>query len=190
MALASLRFDAGKHLAETRQGFVIYNGAPSRFHEWEFRTRIKYDAVKDDDKKRKETVSSIVDSLDGDAATTAMDIGVAALMAEDGIEKLIERLKAKALPKLQSEAKELYRVGHEKDGLLSRQRGESMELYTARRIRWWKKLKSMDTTYTLSDTTLGELMLDACEVNQDGEVTCHDFDAKQFGCGKDCYCAA
>ena len=166
MSLASLCSDAGKHLAETRQGYVIYNGAPSRFHEWEFRTRIKYDAVKDDDKKRKEAVSCIVDSLDGDAATTAMDIGVAALMAEDGIDKLIERLQAKAFPKLQSEAKELYRVGHEKDGMLSRQRGESMELYTARRIRWWKKLKSIDTTYTLSDTTLGELMLDAAKLTK------------------------
>ena len=71
------------------------------------RTRIKYDAVKDDDKKRKEAVSNIVDSLDGDAATIAMDIGVNALMAEDGIDKLIERLQAKAFPKLQSEAKEL-----------------------------------------------------------------------------------
>ena len=106
MALASLRFDAGKHVNETRQGYVIYGGAPSRLHEWEFRTKIKYDAVKDDDKKHKKAVSNIVDSLDGDAATIAMDIGVDALMAEDGIEKLIERLKAKAFLKLQTDAKE------------------------------------------------------------------------------------
>ena len=41
-----------------------------------------------------------------------------------------------------------------------------MELYTARRIRWWKKLKSMDGSYTLSDTMLGELMLDAAKLTK------------------------
>ena len=66
-------------------------------------------------------------------------------MPEDGIEQPIQKVQAKAFPKLNSEAKELYRVGHETDGILSRQGGEeSMGQYTARRIRWWKKLKSMD----------------------------------------------
>ena len=41
-----------------------------------------------------------------------------------------------------------------------------MELYTARRIRSWKKLKSMDSSYTLSDTILGELMLDAAKLTK------------------------
>ena len=85
MALASLKFEQSREMDETRQGYVIYNGAPSRFHEWEFRTMMKHMATQDDDKKRNETTAQIIDSLRGDAATLAMDLGAETLMKKDGI---------------------------------------------------------------------------------------------------------
>ena len=167
MALASLRFDNNREIEESRQGFVIYGGAPSRFHEWEFRTMLKFKAIADDDdKKRREVTASVIDSLRSDALTEATDIGVDKLMQPEGIPTLVAALKAKAFPKLQSEAKELYKLGHETTGVLARQHGESMLNYAQRRRRWWSKLQSMDNTFTLSTHTLGELMLDAAKLNK------------------------
>ena len=151
---------------ETRQGMFIYDGAPSRYNEWEFRTMLKWEAVKDDDRKRREITSSIVDSLRGDASQAAMDLGRERLMAEDGVPQLASALLAAAFPKQKSEAKDLYKAGHNEAGVLSRQRGESMVNFVSRRRRWWMKLKTMDSTIELSTHTLGELMLDAARLGK------------------------
>ena len=46
MAVASLTYDAGLAVEETKSGFFVYDGAPSRFHEWEFRAGIRYQSAK------------------------------------------------------------------------------------------------------------------------------------------------
>ena len=129
MAFLSLRFDARADVDETRQGMFIYDGSASRYHEWEFRTLLKWEAVREDDKKRREITSSIVDSLRGDASQVAMDLGRETLMSKDGVQKLASALMTIAFPKQKSEAKELYKAGHNDSGMLSRQRGESMVNY-------------------------------------------------------------
>ena len=126
MALSALRFDARSEVDESRQGMLIHDGPASRYHECEFRTMLKWESVKDDDKKRREITSSIVDSLRGDASQVAMDLGREILMSKDGVQKLASALMTMAFPKQKSEAKELYKAGHNESGLLSRQRGESM----------------------------------------------------------------
>ena len=57
-------------------------------------------------------------ALRGDAYLIAIDIGRAALMADDGIPKLVAALLLNAFPQQKSEAKELYRAGHAEQGLL------------------------------------------------------------------------
>jgi hypothetical protein len=95
-----------------------------------------------------------------------MDIGRAALMADDGIPKLVAALLLNAFPQQKSEAKELYRAGHAEQGLLARQRGESIHSFVSRRRRWWIKLTTMDNTIRLSTETLGELMLDCARLGK------------------------
>ena len=70
-------------------------------------------------------------------------------------------------PFSRAEAKTLFKSGHKTKGLLSRQSGEPMSSYVSRRRRWWKKLKHMDSSVGLSDTVLGDLMLEASGLKED-----------------------
>ena len=97
----------------------MYDGAPTRFYEWEFRTNIRMKATNDDDINK--TMSQIVESLRGEAAMIAMDVGLTELMKPTGLEQLVEAMKKHVFPQARAEAKELYRVGHKTGGILSRQ---------------------------------------------------------------------
>ena len=50
MALSSLKFDASNVVTENRGGYLIYDGSPEKFHEWEFRTEMRVKTAKKDDK--------------------------------------------------------------------------------------------------------------------------------------------
>jgi len=105
MAISSLRYDAKADVDETRQGIQIYSGESSRYHEWEFRTMLEIDSSNGEEKRRKEITSQVVKALRGDAYRIAMDIGREALMAEDGVPKLVAALLLNAFPQQKSEAK-------------------------------------------------------------------------------------
>merc|ERR1712146_643863 len=111
----------------TRDGMPIYDGTASEFHDWMFRTEVKWAAA---DKKDKPAVmSNIFEGLRGDAQNIAKDIGVTDLLADDGYQKLIEALRKNIFPKKLAEAKVLYKHGHKTKGVLSRQPSEPMALY-------------------------------------------------------------
>ena len=76
MALASLRFDVNKHIEESRQGYIIYDGRASGFEDWKFRTECKIEAAHDDEKERRKITGQIIDSLRGDARQQAMDLSL------------------------------------------------------------------------------------------------------------------
>ena len=106
MALSSLRYDANSHIQETKGGVFVYDGTASRFHEWEFRTLMRSGSSKAEDLPR--TVNSIVESLRGEAASVAMDVGIAKLISADGIKDLVEAMRKHVFPQARAEAKELY----------------------------------------------------------------------------------
>ena len=166
MAVASLSYDASLAVEETKSGFFVYDGAPSRFHEWEFRAGIRYQSAKEEDKHR--ALSSIVEALRGEAALVAMDVGMATLMDTKmtGFDELLKAMTARVFPQAQAEAKELYQVGHKHRGPLSRQAAEPMISFVSRRRRWWAKLKKLDPTVDLSTSLLGDLMLDAANLGK------------------------
>ena len=181
MALQSLRFDAYSNVSETRGGVYIYDGAASRFHEWEFRTTVRKNATKKEELPK--AVNSIVESLRGDAAQVAMDLGPEKLAEEDGIKQLIDAMRHRVFPLARQEAKELYRAGHSRKGHLSRQPTESTINFTSRRRRWWKELKKMDPSISLSDSILGDLMLESAGLTEDQQKmvltstgNCRDFE--------------
>ena len=74
MALASLRYSEHSVVEENRSGVFIYDGSAAKFHEWEFRTGMRWSSTKDEDKAQ--TMNKIVEALRGDAAQIAMDLGV------------------------------------------------------------------------------------------------------------------
>ena len=81
-----------------------------------------------------------------------------------GISKLIEAMRTMVFPSKKAEAKELYRAGHMQNGMLSRQKGESMMTCISRRRRWWKLLKRVDDQVYISDEVLGDLLLDSASI--------------------------
>ena len=84
-----MRYDYTGTIEETKGGVFIYDGTPSMFHEWEFRTTVRWGSCKADD--RMKTMSTIIESLLGEASLVAMDIGMTALMTEEGCETLLRR---------------------------------------------------------------------------------------------------
>ena len=140
-----MRYDYNGDVLETKGGMFIYDGTPSRFYEWQFRTSIRWSSVDHEDKQK--TMSKIIDSLRGEAALVAMDVGMDELMTVDGMDKFVAAMKKHVFPLPRAEAKELYKIGHKVNGVMSRQTGESMMSYVSRRRRWWKMLKSIDSSY-------------------------------------------
>ena len=138
MALHSLKYDSHYAVDETKAGVFIYDGTASRFHEWEFRVGSRWESTKKEDCPKQ--MNSVIESLRGDAALLAMDLGKDILMKEDGtgLKKLVEAIRGHVFPQARAEAKELYKSGHKTQGVLSRQPHEPIVSYVNRRRRWWR----------------------------------------------------
>ena len=160
MAASTLRFErSGAKTQETKSGVPVYDGSASGFFEWEFRTLLKLQACADDE-ERKKLGARVCEGLTGEAFKCAMDIGLVELGKENGVQQLVARLRTLIFPQQSSEARELYKIGQQKHGPLSRQQSESMTSYIQRRKRWWQLLTQMDKTLAMSDVMLGELLLE------------------------------
>ena len=118
----------------------------------------KYHATKADE--RFTLGAKLLESLRGDAYIVAQDLGHDVLKSADAITQIIDAVRKVIFPLQAQEAKELYRVGASVGGVMSRQAGESMTSYIGRRKRWYRKLKELDKTIEISDTILGDLLLD------------------------------
>ena len=158
MALLALTYRHDAQFEGTRDGIPIYDGSAFMFQDWPFRTKVKHNAAKVEDRTR--VMSQIIDGLRGDAADIARDIGDEQILKEDGLTVLTEALRQHVFPRKEAEAKLLYRHGHKHKGLLTRQAGEPVANYVTRRRRWWNALKALDHTFGLSEEIRGDLMLD------------------------------
>ena len=110
-------------------------------------------------KARTEMVHRVLEGLRDDAFDLARDMGVEALTAPGGLRRYIAKLREMVFPRAAEEARELFRVG-QRPGTLSRQSGESMLSYVSRRRRWWKLLKTLDSSIELSEPMRVELLLE------------------------------
>ena len=104
-----------RHVDATRQAVFIYDGDASRFHEWEFRTMMEINSVKNEDLSK--SVNSIIKALRGKAAIIAMDLGVEKLLEPDGCKTLVESMRKLVFTNIRAGSKELYRIGHQKKGV-------------------------------------------------------------------------
>ena len=148
----------------TKFGFLVYAGDVRNFHEWEFCAMTRWNQTKDDEKK--DLASKFLDSLRGEAYIAAEDLGTEILFSKDNIPKVIEAVRKNLFPLVEQESKELYRLGTQIGGILSRQAGESMTSYLSRRNRWWRKLKQLDDKVQISEGILTDLLLDNAGINR------------------------
>ena len=160
MAAGALGYSANGDLEAdlTKFGFLVYGGTVRDFHEWEFRAMVRFNQTKDEEKPA--LASKFLDSLRTDAYVIAEDLGPEILGSKDNIPSVIEAVRKHIFPLTEQESKELYRLGTQTGGLLSRQAGEPMVSYIARRKRWWKKLQQIDKGVVISEPILTDLLLD------------------------------
>ena len=134
---------------ETKQGSYIYSGEAGKFHEWEFRTRLRSRGKRGD--FYIDAVSRITEGLRGDAFIVAQEVGLENLWHEgraaiegdletdaeermpSGIELLVDAMREHVFLLTTHEARELFRQYKKQSGALSRQSGESMTQYVSRR---------------------------------------------------------
>lgn len=150
---------------ENKHGYVVFDGRPSDFHHWLFRTQLKFAAARrqhqgeETPPKLGMVMQNVVENLRGEALQVAMTIGIDVLIRDNGsgAEVLIEALRKYIFPIAAHEAKELYKEGHNmKDSVLTRQSGESMQNYILRRKRWYDLLTQLDDSVNLGTTKLGD----------------------------------
>ena len=93
----------------------------------------------------------------------AMRIGNTVLLAEDGsgADRLMKDIKESVFPLMKEEADDVYREFHKDGGgILSRQEGESVMEFCARRERAYTLLKGLDPKVDIDDVRLGKMVLE------------------------------
>ena len=141
---------------------VIYNGHPADFKDWQFRTEMKATLARSDEAKAPKYVQEVMQGLGGEALQLARDIGVKDLCKKDGIDELMKKMQKLVFPTLRQEASQLYSIGHEKGGILSRQTSpcEPIASYIERRTQWWKLMKEHDPTVQITDEIRSDPLLE------------------------------
>ncbi|CAE7728714.1 RE1 [Symbiodinium sp. CCMP2592] len=142
----------------TKFGFLVYAGTVRDFHEWEFRAMTRWKQTKVEE--RSDLASKFLDSLRSEAYIVAEDLGTDVLFSSQNIPKVIEAVRERLFPLAEQETKELYRLGTQVGGTLSRQPGEPMISYIDRRKRWLRKLQQLDKALHISEAVLTDLLLD------------------------------
>ena len=142
----------------TKFGFLVYAGTIRDFHEWEFRAMTRWKQTKVGE--RSELASKFLDSLRSEAYIIAEDLGTDILFSNDNIPKVVEAVRERLFPLAEQESKELYRLGTQVGGMLSRQAGEPMVSYIDRRRRWLRKLQQLDKATHINEAVLTDLLLD------------------------------
>ncbi|CAE7221794.1 GIP [Symbiodinium sp. CCMP2592] len=142
----------------TKFGFLVYAGTVRDFHEWEFRAMTRWKQTKVGE--RSDLASKFLDSLRSEAYIVAEDLGTDVLFSSQNIPKVIEAVRERLFPLAEQETKELYRLGTQVGGTLSRQPGEPMISYIDRRKRWLGKLQHLDKALHISEAVLTDLLLD------------------------------
>ena len=104
-------------------------------------------------------VQKVLERLREEAFELARDIGVDVLTQPGGLRKFVDKLRDVVLPRASEEARDLFKTG-QKPGSLASQNQESMLLYVSRRRRWWKLLKTLDSSIESSEPMRVELLLE------------------------------
>ena len=111
MAIVALTYQDNSQYEGVSDGVPIYDGSAAGFADWTFRTKVNWNAAKDNDKAR--VMSQIVEGLRGDAADIVRDFGAEDILKADGLTVLTEALKKHVFPKKAAKAKLLHWHRHQ-----------------------------------------------------------------------------
>jgi len=120
-----------------------------------------------------ELVTKVMEGLRGDAFLMAKDLGLSALMdvgPPTGLELLVEKIKEHVFPLRSHEARELFRLGQQASGPLSRQSAETILSFIGRRKRWWIQLKELDPEMAISTQMRAELLLETSGLSRQEQL--------------------
>ena len=127
--------------ARFEEGIKTFTGDPADFKHWQFQTELKAQLARSEESKAPKYVQEIMERLGGEALQLARDMGVRELCKTNGIDELLKRMQKLVFPTFKQEASQLYAIGHQNGGILSRQHNEPMTSYIERRTQWWKPVQ-------------------------------------------------
>eukprot|EP00913_Durusdinium_trenchii_P024011 g22549.t1 len=89
---------------------------------------------------------------------------------EDGTSVLLKALQSSLQPRSRQEARDLYQIGAQQGGVLSRQQGESIPSYVLRRKAWYNLMLDMDSSLKLPEAILAEQTLQNSGISNDHQL--------------------
>ena len=159
---------------EGKAGVPRFDGEATRLSEYSFRVRLKQArevSLPDDEKKKLGALGlRLIDGLRGPALQVARNLPIDKLSESDGPQYLLKQLQAALQPRRQQEARELYQVGAQLGGVLSRQQGESIPSYVLRIKAWYALMTDLDSELKLPEGILTEQLLQNAGITEDHKL--------------------
>ena len=157
-----------------KSGVPCFSGQVTKLAEYQFRVRVRQSMEKtlteDDLRKRGPLGVRLIDGLKGPALQVARGLPIDKLSEEGGPSFLLKSLQPAFQPRVKQEARDLYQVGAQNGGMLSRQSGESMVSYVLRRRTWHDMMTGLDAGLTLPDGILAEQLLSNSGLSSDHQL--------------------
>ena len=157
---------------ESKTEVPRFDGEASRLAEYQFRVRLKQARERNiTDTKKKEwgpLAIRLIDGLRGPALQVARNLKIDKLEdPNEGVQYLLSSLQAALQPRSKQEACELYQVGAQQGGVLSRQQGEPIPSYVLRRKAWYSMMLDLDEDLRLPEGILAEQLLQNAGISSD-----------------------
>ena len=159
---------------EGKAGVPRFDGEVTKLAEYQFRVRLRQSRERAMDEAELKKLGPLglrlIDGLRGPALQVARGLQVDKLSAPDGPTYLLQSLQAAFQPRSKQEARDLYQVGAQQGGILSRQNGESIPSYVLRRRTWYGMMTDLDGELKLPEPILAEQILQNSGISLDHQL--------------------
>ena len=159
---------------EGKAGVPHFDGEVAKLAEYQFRVRLRQSRERAMDETELKKLGPLglrlIDGLRGPALQVARGLQVDKLSATDGPAYLLQSLQATFQPRSKQEARDLYQVGAQQGGILSRQNDESIPSYVLRRRTWYGMMTDLDGELKLPEPILAEQILQNSGISLDHQL--------------------
>ena len=159
---------------EGKAGVPRFDGEVTKLAEYQFRVRLRQSRERAMDEAELKKLGPLglrlIDGLRGPALQVARGLQVDKLSRDEGPTYLLQSLQAAFQPRSKQEARDLYQVGAQQGGILSRQAGESIPSYVLRRRTWYAMMTDLDGELKLPEPILAEQILQNSGISMDHQL--------------------
>ena len=159
---------------EGKAGVPRFDGEVTKLAEYQFRVRLRQSRERAMDEAELKKLGPLglrlIDGLRGPALQGARGLQVDKLSRDEGPTYLLQSLQAAFQPRSKQEARDLYQVGAQQGGILSRQAGESIPSYVLRRRTWYAMMTDLDGELKLPEPILAEQILQNSGISMDHQL--------------------